>query len=312
MTKIYTKNTWIDEVLGGGGTPLYDIDGGSIGNNVAIEQVETVSQAGSDFNASRMNNLENGVDDIDDRVVSGWNSLENVTLTYSSADDPTYVISSDVDLTSILSVGMKLWFQNDGGDVYGFVTAIGAWSGSAQLITLYGGTDYDVANSAITAPYYSTQKAPFGFPLDHDVWDIVVDSTTTYVKTSPTASTWYNAMDAGNLPSIDIPVGAWSDVYYELYMYATRAGATSVNMFCTLSVDAGGAITEDKKWTSGVGTGGASGTLIPQVAANKRNPMILTTKDTFYLNIKTNTGADNINVVGASITTKLRAVCAYL
>lgn len=65
MAKDYTKATWIDEVLGGGGTPLYDIDGGSIGNDVTIEQVETVSVAGTELNAAKMNNIETGIDDID-------------------------------------------------------------------------------------------------------------------------------------------------------------------------------------------------------------------------------------------------------
>lgn len=65
MAKDYTKATWIDEVLGGGGIPLYDIDGGSIGNDVTIEQVETVSVAGTELNAAKMNNIETGIDALD-------------------------------------------------------------------------------------------------------------------------------------------------------------------------------------------------------------------------------------------------------
>jgi hypothetical protein len=31
---------------------------------------------------------------------------------------------------------------------------------------LYGGTYYNLFNAAITLPYYSMIKAPYGFPLD--------------------------------------------------------------------------------------------------------------------------------------------------
>lgn len=122
MAKIYTKNTWIDEVLGGGGIPLYDIDGGSIGNNVTIEQVETVSQAGSEFNASRMNNLENGADGLDSKVShvlsEGYKlvpsvSSGNLTLALKDLDgsdfdsnNPLRMKLSDIlaEITSALSV----------------------------------------------------------------------------------------------------------------------------------------------------------------------------------------------------------------
>ena len=48
---------------------------------------------------------------------------------------------------------------------YFIITGVGYASGSTVL-TLYGGTDYDLASSPIIEPYFSAAKAPFGFPLD--------------------------------------------------------------------------------------------------------------------------------------------------
>ena len=69
MTKTYTKNTWTDEVLGG--AERYDIKengGAAFKSNMQIDLVTPVAVAGTPVNASRMNNLENGVDTLDDAL----------------------------------------------------------------------------------------------------------------------------------------------------------------------------------------------------------------------------------------------------
>jgi hypothetical protein len=40
------------------------------------------------------------------------------------------------------------------------------YSSPSTTLKLYGGTDYDLANSPIIEPYFSMAKAPYGFPLD--------------------------------------------------------------------------------------------------------------------------------------------------
>lgn len=69
MTKLYSKNTWVDEVLAG--DERYDIaeDGGTpIESNVQISLATGVTQAGTAADAARMNNIEDGIDAIDDRL----------------------------------------------------------------------------------------------------------------------------------------------------------------------------------------------------------------------------------------------------
>jgi hypothetical protein len=62
----------------------------------------------------------------------------------------------------------------------------------STTLKLYGGTDYDLANSAIIEPYFSMAKAPYGFPLDEAKWRVESLMTTNSSQASPTASTWYN------------------------------------------------------------------------------------------------------------------------
>lgn len=69
MAKLYTKNTWVDEVLAG--AERFDIkeDGGAaIHSNTQIVLATGVTTAGTPVDASKMNNIENGVDAIDTRV----------------------------------------------------------------------------------------------------------------------------------------------------------------------------------------------------------------------------------------------------
>lgn len=69
MTKIYTKNTWQDEVLSGDERyNILDNGGAPIESNVQINLATSVAQAGTEFDAAKMNNIENGIDAIDDRV----------------------------------------------------------------------------------------------------------------------------------------------------------------------------------------------------------------------------------------------------
>lgn len=71
MAKQYTKNVWVDEVLAD--TEKYQVknDAGAIVYNTAeIALATSVVTAGSDVNAARMNNIENGIDAID-TLVSG-------------------------------------------------------------------------------------------------------------------------------------------------------------------------------------------------------------------------------------------------
>ena len=69
MAKLYTKTVWNDEVLAG--AERFDINdngGTPIEENVEIELVTAVVTAGTPLNAENLNNIEEGIDAIDDRL----------------------------------------------------------------------------------------------------------------------------------------------------------------------------------------------------------------------------------------------------
>lgn len=69
-SKTYTKNTWLDEVLAS--DALYNIlqsDDTPIHEEVKIELDTEVGTAGTAVNAERMNNIEDGIDALDDLLV---------------------------------------------------------------------------------------------------------------------------------------------------------------------------------------------------------------------------------------------------
>lgn len=78
MPKLYTPNTWEDEVLTE--DARYDIledNGDAYKADMQINLVSPVTTAGSPVNAARMNNIENGIDDLDDALVAGNATNEN-------------------------------------------------------------------------------------------------------------------------------------------------------------------------------------------------------------------------------------------
>ena len=85
---------------------------------------------------------------------SGWVEV-NETWTYASAT--TITVPTDATLT--YQKGMKIRFKQGGAYKYFYGKTI-----AATLLTVTGGSDYSVANSAITDVAYSFIERPFGFP----------------------------------------------------------------------------------------------------------------------------------------------------
>ena len=106
---------------------------------------------------------------------SGWERLPG-TLTYASAT----TINSSVDLTGVLQKGDKLKLNNT-STKYFYVVSL-----TSSVITVTGGSDYTVANSAITAPFFSKVESPQGFPLYFSYTPTVTSSTGTLTTKSAT------------------------------------------------------------------------------------------------------------------------------
>jgi hypothetical protein len=239
---------------------------------------------------------------------TGWRTL-SATLTYSSADAPSFVISSNSDLTNVLSLGMKIMFTNNSTTFYGIVTAIGTWSGSAQLITVYGGTDYTVANSAIASPYYSVSKSPFGFPTNPEKWTVTMTSSSSTIQSSPTANTWYNV---GSL-TISIPIGCWNVMYECVGEIVTTLGAATNAGFKT-TLSASNSSESDSDFTARKTSALPAMTgAVDRFTVHKEKIVLLTSKTSYYLLAFTGTsGNTSVGIRGDDAPTIVRCICVYL
>ena len=241
---------------------------------------------------------------FDTALKDGWNEAGE-TWTYNSADDPTYSFLVSGDKTTKYYPGMRIKLTN-GGTVKYFIVTLVQYSAPNTVVTIYGGTDYDLANSAITLPYFSTAKAPAGFPLDPLKWTQTTVDTGTRSQASPSASTWYNV---GSL-SLVVPIGSWR-LSYSAYSFLGKAGA-AVNLGTTLSTTTNSDTDSHfKVWSVGNGNASIGG----QVAAThgRDKNVILTSKTTYYLLAETTvSSADTIYFDGAITPTIIKAVCAYL
>lgn len=238
-------------------------------------------------------------------LISGWVSYPNVIPTRASEDDPTYVLTfAGVDLTSIMSVGMKVKFTQNGATVYGIITALSF--STDTTMTLYCGTDYDVSDTAtyaISDFYYSPHKAPFGFPMSPTKWTVSITDSTNRVQSNPTVGTWYNL---GSL-SINIPIGCWN-VFRKTYVVGFAGSSQAFGIYTTLST---GNSTESDTSFTGLSYASTLETLANVHITEKF--LTLTSKTTYYINSKIGlSGATGLNNNNAAIPLIVRAVCAYL
>jgi hypothetical protein len=239
----------------------------------------------------------------------GWIEYDTVVPTRASADDPTYVLTfAGVDLTGTIGLGMRLKWTQNSTVRYGIVTAI-AFSTNTTL-TLYGGTDYDVDDTAtytISNFNYSLQKIPFGFPQNPDKWTYTFTDTTDRIQASPSQGTWYNL---GSL-SLSIPLGSWS-IEYAVALWADNTSSSSIGIQSTLSTSSSSESDVDFRASYrmyiATGTKGIGGV----VRANKN--LTLTSKTTYYMLARaTFAGTVDINFFNSTERLlKIKCICNYL
>lgn len=235
-------------------------------------------------------------------IASGWTSI-SATLTFSSADAPTYVCTTSSDLTGSIGVGMRIKLTHSASTKYFIVTAI-----DAATITLYGGTDYTLAATAITAPYYSNVKAPLGFPQDTTKWTVKVTDTTQR-NGAGTGTTWNNI--GGANAQISVPIGIWEvDFTCEAYGDRTTAGTGDSIDACLSTANNTASDTElyGRTFISGAA---ANQSDVMSFVPFKQKTLALVAKTLYYLNIRmqnSGTWTMNNNVVAMVI----RAKCSYL
>lgn len=108
MAKVYTPQTWTDEVLAG--PERYNIltDGGTpIESTVQIELDTAVSVAGSAVNSARMTHIEDGIDDVDTRLenlIAGTGDTLPAGAIASNAIITAKILDGNVTLAKLANI----------------------------------------------------------------------------------------------------------------------------------------------------------------------------------------------------------------
>lgn len=233
----------------------------------------------------------------------GW-ITDTHTWTYASGattNQATFTVAG-VDLTGVYQVGDKVKFTQTTVK-YGIVVKT-AFS-TDTTVSIYMGTDYTIANAAITAPAFSHDRSPAGFPSDPIKWTVTVTSANNRTN-------FGNNVYATLTDAITVPVGSFRLVFEGVVEVATTVAA-SRRAYVTLSADAS---TETNPNTTGVvGQTANSTTSTTTMTTIKTEDNVTPTTATAYtlLGKVNNTTSTTTSLFGSSIqTTVIRAICNYL
>lgn len=233
---------------------------------------------------------------ITDTALTGWYSISD-SWTYASADAPTFTITVPSGAASKYTVGMRVRLTQT--TVKYFIITVVA----DTVLTVYGGTDYTLANAAISLISVSNVKSPLGFPIDPTKWTVETTSTGADTQSSPTQNVWYNIASQ----TISIPIGVWRTMY-EVWVQGVRATAGAVPYQTALS-------TANNSASDALFIGGGQTNDVVNVSQSVHKEKILTlsVKTSYYLNTRTTgTSITDLYNRGDITTTVIRAVCAYL
>ena len=231
---------------------------------------------------------------------SGWASAD--ALTYASADDPSFTVTISGDQSAKYTAGMRIKLtQSTGGTKYFIITKVTV--STDTTLTLYGGTDYNLEDEAISNPYYSVVKAPQGFPLNPNKWTVEVTDTKHRNLVNPIQNVWYNP---GSI-NISIPVGLWR-VRYSVLGRAYSGNQGDQTLKVTLSTANNSE--SDADFSTQFGVFQAD---YPRGMHQQEKILILDTKTTYYLNAMSDvTGIDGLDFLNNYAKCIIRATCIYL
>lgn len=171
-------------------------------DHLLLAQVEVGDGATSITNSEITDERVQGV--INKVPTTGWIDADE-TWTYSSWTSATRIaeITVPTDATLKYSNGMRVRFaQSTGGTKHGIIHKV-----EATKLTVFVEADKTLENETISNPHYSTQKVPFGFPLEASVWSL--EDTQKFASDITTIGSYVS-----DLVDVTIGVGRWS-IYYQ-------------------------------------------------------------------------------------------------
>jgi hypothetical protein len=240
----------------------------------------------------------------------GWHPL-TVQPVLIGANDPTYTIAfNNVDYTIYLAEGTPIkWTQNNIVR-YGFVSSAPIYSNNQTFVTVLTRLDtsdinYDVLNTTsypITEFKYSLPKQPgLGFPIAEEYWSpsLSVNSNADYA--SPAANTVYNP---GNI-FLSVPIGMWQlSASFGVQVNYSGTSNYSINGGLNNVPDAFDNLLRFHFFVSSP---------VKTVFGYVADTIHLAANENYYVNAMTSaSGATLLRIIGATVTTKVKAKCLYL
>jgi hypothetical protein len=135
----------------------------------------------------------------------GWDTLGAYTISYDSeVEGIEYYAKVTGDVTGVIGPRMKIKLTQDAEVKYFVCTAAELVEGNT-ILTLFGGLDYTLTDSAISDTYVSMYAAPVGFPQDRARWRVEVYSNVDAKIESGVRGRVYNIGDQ----SVVVPTGSW-------------------------------------------------------------------------------------------------------
>lgn len=242
---------------------------------------------------------DNGTHTNFTQILTGWLTAPG-TPTYSAYDST--VKSGTINYTSassIFSKGMKISFsQTTDGQKYGIITKV-----DTNSFEVFLGTDYDLDNETISSLKFSLSKTPLNFPSSPTKWRLTKAPSTTTLTSGLTA---YQTVD--NLP---IAIGDWVIGYNVTVTTDSNGVQTSHDAFTALSTGPTTASdTELEVRLLNIYSTSTDATFFRQHYASK--PVSLTSKTTYYLNLKVSIGSYTAIGVRSDSARVIFAECALL
>lgn len=230
----------------------------------------------------------------------GWMPVTDAWTFLNDVDDPTFTITVPAGATSLYGVGMKIKLVQT-TTKYFIITKV-----ENTVLTVFGGTDYNLTNAVISQIYYSPSRCPRLFPMDPNKWSIILQDTIDRAQATPAINTWYNP---GSL-AITLPIGLWH-IEYGITVYCLRGTATGLQAKISLSTNAAAETNAALSMYNQI-----TSVQIDDMAFQMFNKKLLTmtAKTVYYIIIKTSyANIGSLYLLGATgSTTEVKAICAYL
>ena len=237
----------------------------------------------------------------------GWLDAEETWTPSETIETGSFLFHITGDKTGKYSAGMKVKFTQT--TVRYFIITKVDYVGPHTEVLMYGGTNYNMAYpDAISANYYSSQKAPFGFPLEPDKWTVQASLTADAEQLSPSGTVWYNL---GSF-FLRVPIGSWN-LSYQAVGRITKPASVNLHYRATLSKVNNASDDNELTTTSFMEVTTYAVTMYAFLARHKY--VTCTTGTTYYLLALTTTpSATSIRFRGGASygDSIIRAVCAYL